>query len=133
MAEHIQHLRQVRDDGVVTETSRTVTDDDTGVARVESPENTAARVVWFIAGVIIALLAIRFVFILLGASRGNGFVDLIYTLSYPFAAPFFGIFGYTLRYGIARFEFSTLVAIAIYALIAWAIARLVTIRQPRYN
>ncbi len=125
MAEHIQQVKHLRNGDIATETTH-ITDD---TASAQSPSAVAARLVWFIAGVIIVLLAIRFLFILLGANQGNGFVDLIYNASYPFAAPFFGIFGYTLHYGISRFELSTLVAIGIYALIAWGIARLITIRH----
>jgi hypothetical protein len=129
MTEHIQQVKYLRNGGLTTETTRTVTDDETTAPLSTDTTATAARAVWYIAGVIIGLLAIRFVFILLGANRGNGFVDLAYSLSYPFAAPFFGIFGYTLRYGVSRFELSTLVAMGIYALIAWGVARLITIRR----
>lgn len=129
MTEHIQQVKRFRDDGVATETTRTVTDD--GMTQTSSSANTAARIVWLIAGIIIALLAIRFVFILFGANQGNGFVDFIYNVSHPFAAPFFGIFGYSVRYGISRFEVASLVAIVIYGLIAWGLARLLTIRHPQ--
>jgi hypothetical protein len=107
----------------VVERQTTVRDD-----RV--PNNAmAARVVWLIAGVIMGLLAIRFILSLLGANRNNAFADLIYTLSYPFAAPFFGLFGYDVSYGRARFEGETLVAIAVFALLAWLVARIVTLRS----
>lgn len=129
MAEHIQQVKTLNNNGVATQTTRTITDDGAEVA--QTPASTAARVIWFVAGVVIALLALRFLFVLLGANQNNGFVDLVYTLSYPFAAPFFGMFGYHIHYGISRFELSTLIAIAIYALIAWGLARLVTIRQPQ--
>ncbi len=92
-------------------------------------QNIAARLVWFVTGVILTLLALRFVLILLGANPNNGFADLVYTLSYPFAAPFFGLFGYSLEYGVSRVEISTLVAMAVYTLIAYGIAKLVTITQ----
>jgi hypothetical protein len=36
-----------------------------------------ARVIWFIAGVLLVLLAFRFVLTLLGANPNNGFADLI--------------------------------------------------------
>jgi hypothetical protein len=133
MAEHIQQVRTITNDGTVTETTRGMSTDDTTVAAPTTQPTSyiVARIIWFVAGIIITLLALRFVFMLLGANRGNGIVDLIYTLSYPLAAPFFGIFNYTSRYGISQFEVSTLVAIALYALIAWGLARLVTIRHPR--
>lgn len=87
------------------------------------------RVVWYIAGVIIALLAIRVVLLLLGANRDSGFVDFVYALSGVFAAPFYGIFNYQPVYGQATLELSSLVAIAVYALIAWGIAKLTTLTK----
>ncbi|MDB5170142.1 MAG: Membrane protein involved in colicin uptake [Candidatus Saccharibacteria bacterium] len=128
MTEQVQQVKQVDPDGSASVRTTTVADEN--VTREEPKSSIAARVVWFIAGILITLLAFRFVLILLGANRGNTFVDLIYTLSYPFAAPFFGIFGYDLRYGVSRTELSTLVAIAVYALVAYGIARLLTIKQP---
>jgi len=85
------------------------------------------RVVWYITGLIVALLAIRVVLQLLGANQGNGFVDFMYSLSGIFAAPFFGMFSYTPAYGTSVFEISTLVAMLVYALLGWGIAKLFTL------
>src|SRR5581483_4500799 len=63
-----------------------------------------ARIIWFIAGVLLVLLAFRFVLALLGANASNGFANFIYTTSHPFVAPFFSLFGYNLHYGVSRFE-----------------------------
>lgn len=111
---------------------------DRNVEREVVTENTtapgsvmAARVVWYITGVIIALLALRLVLQLLGANEGNAFVDLVYGLSGVFAAPFFGMFSYEPTYGISYFEVSTFVAILIYALLGWGIARLFTLGNRR--
>ena len=137
MSEHIEQLRRVSGNGVATRTTRVIdddsTDDNVDTATPAEAESTsvAARVVWLIAGIIIAILAFRFVFVLLGANPANGFANFIYTLSHPFAAPFFGLFGYSLRYGVSRFELSTLVAMAVYALVAYGITKLLTIRQPQ--
>jgi hypothetical protein len=89
----------------------------------------AARIIWYIAGVVLTLLAFRFVLILLGANKGNGFVDFIYSTSNPLVAPFYGLFGYDLRYGVAKFEIYTLVAMVVYAIIAFGLSRLVTINK----
>jgi hypothetical protein len=91
----------------------------------------AARIVWYITGVIVTLLALRLILQLLGANEGNGFVDFIYGLSGIFAAPFFGMFNYQPTYGISYFEVGTLVAILIYALIGYGIAQLVTLGDRR--
>lgn len=122
----------------VTEVRETrAVDGDTNVRRQSVSTAAAApgsvvvrRIVWFIAGVVIALLAIRMVLLLLAANQGNAFVDFIYNLSAVFAAPFYGIFSYQPTYGSSTFEVSSLVAIIIYALIAWGLAKLLTLNRP---
>ncbi|MBP9853138.1 MAG: YggT family protein [Patescibacteria group bacterium] len=89
--------------------------------------NMAERFVWIIAGIIIGLLAFRFVLRLLGANPANGFADFVYTISHPFAAPFFSLFNYDQDLLNGGFELGTLVAIIVYALVAWMIAKLVTL------
>lgn len=117
----------------VKEVERTVIRDepDTTVVREDVVSeardvNTAARVIYIVGAIIIGLLSIRFILSLLGANRANAFADFIYTLSYPFAVPFFGLFNYDTQYGVSRFEIETLVAIAFYAFLTWVIIHLVT-------
>ena len=129
MAERIKQVRTVSEGGITTETTRAATDDT--AASTQPASSVAAGVIWYIAGVIMTLLALRFILALLGANSGNGFANFIYSISYPFAAPFFGLFSYETSYGISRFELSTLVAILVYALVAWGLARPVTIRRPQ--
>ena len=95
-----------------------------------SGATVAQRVVYYIGGVIIALLALRLLFQLLGANQGSDFVGFIYNLSAPFVAPFYGMFGEP-TFGQAHFETSTLVAIIIYALITVGIAKLIALTRPR--
>lgn len=90
----------------------------------------AQRVIWYIAGFIITLLVLRFVMFMLGANRESGFVDFIYSISNVFAAPFQGIFPAPV-YGEFFFDTASLVAIAVYALVAWGIAKLFTLNSPR--
>jgi YggT family protein len=89
-----------------------------------SPSNVAERIVYTIGGILITLLALRVLLSLLGANRENGFADLIYGVTYPFVAPFFGLFGYEIEYGVSRFEMETVVAIIVYALLTVLVARL---------
>jgi hypothetical protein len=91
------------------------------------------RIVWYIAGVIIALLAIRIILLLLGANNESGFVNFAYGLSEVFAAPFYGIFSYQPAYGHSTLELSSLVAIAVYALVAWGIAKLATLTKSNHT
>lgn len=102
-------------------------DDEPAV--VETGGNIIANIIGLIGGIIIGLLGLRFLLMLFGANSGNGIVDFIYSASRPFVAPFFGIFNYDAQLGVARFEFETLVAIAVYALITWGLIRLLTLSR----
>ncbi len=122
-----------------TEVRETTTHNDSdGAVRREvmtRQENTPGvvvvqRIIWFIAGLISVVIALRFVFLLLGANRGADFTDFIYSISAPFVAPFTGIFGEP-TYGRSVFEVSSVLAIVIYLLIAWGLAKLLTIGRPR--
>lgn len=88
----------------------------------------AQRIVWYIAGVIIALLVIRVLLFLFGASAESAFVNFIYVLSGVFSAPFNGIFPVP-AYGQFALDSASLVAIIVYALIAWGVAKLFTLNS----
>lgn len=90
----------------------------------------AQRFVWFIVGVINVLIAIRFALLLLGANQSAGFVDFVYAVTAVLVAPFAGILGEP-AYGSFVFEWTSLLAIAVYSLIAWGIAKLLTVTRPR--
>jgi hypothetical protein len=106
-------------------------DDDRDVVATARPASVAERIVWLIAGIIIALLAFRFVLALLGANPNNAFASFIYSASHPFVVPFFNLFNYNyINDGVGRFEIFTLIAMAVYAVIAAGIARLVTLNRP---
>jgi hypothetical protein len=107
-------------------TRQTVTRADSADARV-----VMRRIIYFIAGVIIAFLVLRIIFLLLAANQGSGFVDFIYAVGGFFASPFYGIFNYTPSYGQFVFEISSVVAIVIYALVAWGLGKLFTLTSNR--
>lgn len=90
----------------------------------------AQRVIWYIAGFIITFLALRVVLLLLGANQGNFFVDLVYAVGGFFAAPFSGIFG-SPSYGQSFFDTASVVAMVVYALLAWGIAKAFTLTGRR--
>ena len=108
--------------------SRTVADSDEVVVRDNYALDVVTRIIWLVAGIIILLLAFRFILSLLGANPSNGFANFIYDVSHPFAAPFFGLFHYdNIDYGVSRFEIYTLVAMAVYAVVAWILTALINI------
>lgn len=119
-----QVIRETRGTGLASD--EVVADRTTAV----HPMTMAARIVWFITGLILAILAIRFVFVLLGANPANGIANFVYDVSHPLVSPFFSLFNYNFVNGTSRFEGYTLVAMLIYGLIGYAIARLLTIGRP---
>lgn len=111
--------------GNTVEKTTQVKDD---VAETEHTTNVADRIIWLVAGVISAILALRFVLALLGANPNNAFASFIYSISRPFVAPFFGLFSYDSTYtGVGRFELFTLVAIAVYLLLAWLLSKIINV------
>ena len=98
-----------------------------------SRSSVAVNIIWYITGLLEILLAFRFFLALFGANPANGFANFIYSVSHPFVAPFFGLFNYNSTYtsGVSRFEGYTLVAMAVYAVLAWLITKAFTLNRPR--
>ena len=95
---------------------------------------TAGRSVYYIFGILEVLLAFRFFLKLFGANPSSGFVDFVYNVSAIFVAPFAGIFNTSTADGdvvTSVFEPATLVALAVYALLAWGIVTLIRVISGR--
>lgn len=92
----------------------------------------AARIVWFLVGIIVAFLLIRIVLALLGANLDNQFANFIYTVTDPFVAGFRGLLQVgQFEAGISRLELETIVAVLVYVLIGWGIASAVRLFSKR--
>lgn len=111
--------------------------------RTEHPQKVYAKkkaifrshqVIWYILALIEILLGFRITLLALGANPTSGFVSLIYTLTNPLALPFQGILRtYVSSTGSATgsvFEWSSIVAGIVYALIAVGIAQLMQFLKP---
>lgn len=98
-----------------------------------SPNIVIRRIIYYIAGVIITLLALRVLLLLMAANQGTPFVDLVYGLSGMFAQPFYSIFSYQPSYGRSVFEVSSVVAIIVYGLVAHGLATLFTLTRSRQD
>ena len=87
------------------------------------------QVIWYILGIIEVILALRILLKLLGAYTQSGFTSFIYAISNPFALPFAGILGVT---GVSEMilEWSTLFAMAIYAIVAYGIVAFFQLVKP---
>ena len=96
----------------------------------------ARKIVYYILGVLEVLLAFRLVFKLLGANPQSPFVSFIYSASQAFLAPFSGIFKSTVTKGFETqsvLEPTTVIAMIVYAVVAWGIVKLIEISKPHQN
>lgn len=87
------------------------------------PLYRGTQVVWYILGVLEALLAFRFVLKLLAANAGAGFTSFIYTVTYPFVGPFLSVFRISRVEG-SVVEWTTLLAMFVYWLVALGLIKL---------
>jgi uncharacterized protein YggT (Ycf19 family) len=90
----------------------------------------ASQIVYLVLGIVEALMIIRVALKLLAANASTGFASLIYGVSGPLVSPFQGIFP-TPTANSNVLELSSLVAIVVYALIAWGIVRAISILERR--
>lgn len=97
-------------------------------------DSTAVRgvqAIYVVFGLVIALLVLRVLLKALAANPGAAFTSFVYAATAPLVAPFQGIFATPTASNGGVLEFSSVVAIVIYALAAWAIVRLIVILGPR--
>jgi uncharacterized protein YggT (Ycf19 family) len=82
------------------------------------------QVISFIFGLFIALILIRVLLRLIAADPRAGFAQFIYGLTNPLVAPFVGLTG-TPAFEGSVLEIHSLIAAIVYALLAWALMKLV--------
>lgn len=81
------------------------------------------QLIWLLVGLLEGLLALRFIFKLIGVNAANAFASLLYAITDLFVAPFASLTGAPAASGMVL-EISTLIAMIVYALIGWALARI---------
>ena len=82
MVDDIQKVRETttKSGDTVQQTTETSNSRD----NTEHRTNVVARIIWYVAGVLIVLLGLRFILSLLGANTTNSFANFIYRTSHPF-------------------------------------------------
>jgi hypothetical protein len=106
---------------VATDRTEATTYDPYAGRRAQSLKIT--RSIYLLFGLIEALLLIRFVLKALGANAEAGFAQFVYGTTGLLVAPFLGLFGTPQTGGGAVLEVHTLIALIIYALVAWLLVR----------
>jgi uncharacterized protein YggT (Ycf19 family) len=84
----------------------------------------ATQLVWLLFGLLEGLLVLRVFLKLIGANAESPFANLVYNVTNLFLMPFAGLTGTPAAGGMVL-EISTLIAIVVYALVAWLVERLV--------
>jgi hypothetical protein len=82
------------------------------------------QLIWLALGLVEALIAMRIVLKLIGANAESLFATFIYGFSNLFLFPFQGLVG-TPTSGGSILEISSIIAMMVYALLFWAVERIV--------
>ena len=98
--------------------------------RAWSGKSPAVELVWLIAGIVIAFLALDFIFHATGAND-VGFAAFVFSVGKALAAPFAGIFNATYAPHGNLVVWADVLAMAIYALAAGVVVKLVTMAMAR--
>lgn len=122
-------------DHTVREESRYTSEPDARASETEvvsrwSPARRAFDVAYLIFAVIDVVILIRIVLKVLGANTAVPFTNFVYGVSDFFLAPFRGLFP-VFASGRSVFEPSAVIALAVYALIGYLLARLIAIMFRR--
>jgi hypothetical protein len=84
----------------------------------------ATQLVWLLFGILEAMIALRFGLKLIGANPNSPIAVFIYGFTSLFLLPFKGLTGTPAAGGMVL-EISSLIALGVYALIAWALERII--------
>jgi len=84
----------------------------------------ATQIIWLLLTLLEAALALRVVFKLIAVNADNLFATLLYGVTNLFVAPFASLVGAPKAGGMVL-EISTVIAMIVYLLLAWALERIV--------
>ncbi|HUZ78973.1 MAG TPA: hypothetical protein VMV93_15440 [Chloroflexota bacterium] len=130
----------VQNEGGVQRRERVVTDGRGSqhyerVVRDVASERDAALVrlsqlIWLALAIVDGFIGLRVIFKLIAANPGNAFAAFIYNVSAWFLGPFFGLTGSPAA-GRVVLEVPSIIAMLVYALIAWAVVKVVWLALSR--
>jgi YggT family protein len=101
------------------------------VAHQNSAVARIVNIVYFLFGTLELLLAVRVIFYLISVNPDNGFARFIEDLSSPFVALFASLLTNPTLGTTGVLEVTTLIAMLVYAIVAWLLARLIWLTLSR--
>lgn len=98
-----------------------------GIAAVNQNSAIAriVNIIYYLFGVVELLLLVRVILHLVGANAGNGFANFIDVLSAPFVALFATLVQNPTLGGASVLEVTTMIAMLVWAIVAWLAGRLI--------
>jgi uncharacterized protein YggT (Ycf19 family) len=97
----------------------------------------ARKIIYFLTNAAAIVILLRFLLLSLGANTENNFFSiLVLRVSDPLVIPFKGLFGPPLQLGAAgnmQIDFSYIVAIGMYYLLAMGVVKLISLYYTRYS
>lgn len=93
------------------------------------PLYAGTQIVWYLFSVVEAILLFRFLLKIIQANPQTGFTDFIYSISQPLVKPFLGVLESSSVAG-GLVEWSSLLALLVYWMVAWGIVRLIVMLRP---
>lgn len=119
--EHIEEIRVIQQPSVET---RQVVTENVNASKRQTLQRVSA-LLGFLFGALEALIGLRILLKLIEANPNNAFASAVYNFTGLFVAPFNSLIGNPSAAGGRVLEITSVVAIVVYALIAWALVRLV--------
>jgi len=89
------------------------------------------NIVYYLFGILELLLVVRVILHLVGANAGNSFANFIDVLTAPFVALFASLLQNPALGGTAVLEVTTIIAMLVWGIVAWLIARLIWLVMSR--
>ena len=121
----------VREESHVVKAGGAAPDSSTEVVHKLTPARKVIETIYLISGIVDVTLLMRLAFKLLAANASAPFASFVYGLSEVFMVPFRGILPNHAVSTKSVVELSVVIAIVVYALIAYGLGRLATISLSR--
>ena len=86
----------------------------------------ATQIIWLLLGILEAAIALRVIFKFIAVNAENSFATMLFSVTQIFVAPFISLTGAPTS-GEMVLEVSSLIAMFVYLLIAWALDRIINV------
>ena len=133
-----QRVAQTPDESLLDESGYDDSDAQPTITDVRVAElRRARRIIYFLTNAAAVVILLRFLLMALGANLENPFAQLVLGVSLPLVYPFQNLFGAPMKLGgpdgNMLIDFSYIVAIGMYYLLAMGVIKLISLYYTRYT